>query len=219
MWDESLPGFGARVRALSTRFVIQYRVGGRNAPRILGDIRRISLVDARKIARDDFASRARKGPGRTKARAKAAAVAQRQSSVLRPITTWRSNSTRCARQRTEPRRAITRGTGGPCATDRSPPSLGRSWPGPSRDHPCRGRVCAARARGALSTLFGWAMSGGFRNDPAAATNDPAKGIKPREESLATTKSGRFGARAWRTISAGLSSCCCSAAAGARRSAA
>ena len=56
VWDESLPGFGARVRRLSTRFVIQYRIAGNKTRReLLGDIRRISIADARKIAKRRFA--------------------------------------------------------------------------------------------------------------------------------------------------------------------
>ena len=47
-----------------------------------------------------------------------------------------------------------------------------------------GRVSAARARSALSTLYGWAMREGLcEANPVINTSDPARGIKPRERIL------------------------------------
>jgi len=47
-----------------------------------------------------------------------------------------------------------------------------------------GRTSAARARGNLSALFSWAMKEGLcEANAVAATNDPAEGIQPRERVL------------------------------------
>ena len=55
-WSEDLfPGFGVRLRGKSKRFIVQYRVGSQQRRESLGDIRKISIDDARKIARRRFA--------------------------------------------------------------------------------------------------------------------------------------------------------------------
>ena len=40
-WDESLPGFGVRLRGNSKHYIIQYRVGSQQRRESLGDIRKI----------------------------------------------------------------------------------------------------------------------------------------------------------------------------------
>ena len=54
-WDDALPGFGVRLRGQAKTFVVQYRVGAQQRRESLGDVRRITLEDARKIARQRFA--------------------------------------------------------------------------------------------------------------------------------------------------------------------
>src|SRR6516164_1333066 len=62
-WDDSLPGFGVRLRGNSKHFIIQYRVGSQQRHRVgsqqrresLGDTRKITLEQARSIARQRFA--------------------------------------------------------------------------------------------------------------------------------------------------------------------
>ena len=56
VWDEELPGFGVRVRANSKAWRIQYRAHGKQHSESLGDIRKVSLEDARKIAKKRFAA-------------------------------------------------------------------------------------------------------------------------------------------------------------------
>ena len=47
-----------------------------------------------------------------------------------------------------------------------------------------GRTAAARARGNLSALFGWAMREGLcEANPVLVTNDPAEGIEARDRVL------------------------------------
>ena len=48
------PGFGVRLRGHSRRWVVQYRVGTQQRRESLGDVRKVILEDARKIARQRF---------------------------------------------------------------------------------------------------------------------------------------------------------------------
>ena len=54
-WDDDLPGFGVRLRGGSKRWVVQYRFGTQQRRESLGDVRKVKLDDARKIARQRFA--------------------------------------------------------------------------------------------------------------------------------------------------------------------
>jgi Arm DNA-binding domain len=187
VWDESLPGFGARVRRLSTRFVIQYRITGNKTRReSLGDIRRISIADARKIAKRRFAqAEMGEDPAAAKARAKAEALAQQ---LTLGVTADRYLALKQSTLRPSTHQAATR-------------YYTKHW-GPLRNQPLtditraevarilqeltlrHGRVSAARARSALSTLYVWSMKQGLaENNPAANTEDPAKGIPARERIL------------------------------------
>src|SRR6516165_5142871 len=76
VWDEDLPGFGCRVRATSKAWRIQYRVNRRQCSESLGDIRKVSLEDAKRIARARFAQvEAGADPAIDRAKARAAAAA------------------------------------------------------------------------------------------------------------------------------------------------
>ncbi len=62
-WDDTMPGFGLRLRgkaraggSVARRWVVQYRVGGRQRRESLGDPRKVKIEDARKIARNRFAA-------------------------------------------------------------------------------------------------------------------------------------------------------------------
>src|SRR6187402_1354245 len=54
-WDDSLPGFGVRLRGERKGWIVQYRVGRQQRRESLGDVRKVSLDAARKIARLRFA--------------------------------------------------------------------------------------------------------------------------------------------------------------------
>ena len=54
-WDDDLPGFGVRMRGDSKKWDCQYRINGKQRRESLGDVRKVSLEDARKIARQRFA--------------------------------------------------------------------------------------------------------------------------------------------------------------------
>ena len=55
-WDDSLPSFGIRVRAGGSRtWIRQYRIAGQTRRGSLGDVRKVELAAARRIARQWFA--------------------------------------------------------------------------------------------------------------------------------------------------------------------
>src|SRR5262245_13346908 len=57
VWDDELPGFGCRVRAGGSKtWIAQFRVGTQQRRESLGDVRKVRIEDARKIARQRFAS-------------------------------------------------------------------------------------------------------------------------------------------------------------------
>src|SRR6516225_6407265 len=75
-WDDSLPGFGVRLRGNSKRYTIQYRAGTQQRRESLGDVRRITLDQARQIARNRFAQvELGADPAAEKAKARAADTA------------------------------------------------------------------------------------------------------------------------------------------------
>lgn len=54
-WDPDLPGFGVRLRPSKASYVVQYRVGTEQRRKSLGDVRKVTVEDARGIARKRFA--------------------------------------------------------------------------------------------------------------------------------------------------------------------
>jgi integrase len=54
-WDPDLPGFGIRLRPGKASFIVQYRIGTDQRRKSLGDVRKITVEDARGVARKRFA--------------------------------------------------------------------------------------------------------------------------------------------------------------------
>lgn len=54
VWDDGMPGFGVRCRDGRGRYVIQFRVNGKQRRMTLGNIAKVTLADARKIAHKHF---------------------------------------------------------------------------------------------------------------------------------------------------------------------
>jgi integrase len=185
-WDDTLPGFGCRVRGASKSWIIQYRVGAQQRRESLGDVRKVALEDARRVARQRFAQiELGHDPAAAKAKIRAAAamakltlgsVADRYLDVKRDVLRAYSH------------RTIAR-------------YFAVHWL-PLRDRPidtirradvaarlqeivkAHGRVAAARARAHLSALFNWSMREGMcESNPVAITNDPGAGLRPRERVL------------------------------------
>ena len=185
-WDDSLPGFGVRLRGGSTRYLIQYRCGTQQRRESLGDVRKIRLEDARAIARQRFAKvelgvdpateRAKEREAARVAKLTLAAVAARyldaKADRLRPNTYQQAKlhlSVHWQPLHGLPLTNVTRA------------DVAARLQEIIKEH---GRVAAARARGNLSALYTWAMKEGLADaNPLIATNDPAEGIEPRDRVL------------------------------------
>jgi integrase len=180
VWDDTMPGFGVRLRGNGKRWVVQYRVNGQGRRESLGDVRKVTLEDARKIARQRFA----------KAELGIDPVAERERLNTVTLGTAVARYLDAKRDRVRP------------STFRNDERyLGKLWKvlhgrpldGIKRvevaarlqeivkDH---GRRSAAVSRKSLSAMFAWAMKEGLaESNPVVATNDPAEGMQPRERVL------------------------------------
>ena len=181
-WDEALPGFGIRLRGRTKHWVVQYRVGTQQRRESLGDARKVGLEDARKVARQRFAQVELGGdPAADRVRARARALTL-------GVVIGRYLEAKRDRLRTNTFKAATR-------------YFAVHWR-PLHDRPldaimraevaarlqelikAHGRTSAARARGNLSALYGWAMKEGLcEANPVMATNDPTEGIQSRDRVL------------------------------------
>jgi integrase len=185
-WDDSLPSFGVRIRGESKRWVIQYRVGLQSRRESLGDVRKVKLDDARRIARQRFAQ-AELGTDpaaeRAKARSAAAAIKLTLANVaaryldakrdtLRASTYVRAEryfNVLFAPLADQPIDSITRA------------DVAARLQEITKAH---GRSAAHGARANLSALYNWAAREGLCDaNPVSHTNDPSAGIKPRERVL------------------------------------
>jgi integrase len=185
-WDDDLPGFGVRLRGDSARWVVQYRVGAQQRRESLGDIRKVNIEDARKIARQRFAQvelGTDPAAERAKARAEAAAVRLTLGLVVERYLTAkvdvvRPNTFRGAKLHLETYfQPLARM---PVGSIKRADVAARLQEITKE----RGRTAAARARGNLSALFSWAMREGFCDtNPVILTNDPSDGINPRDRVL------------------------------------
>jgi integrase len=186
VWDAALPGFGCRLRGGNKGWIIQYRVAGRQRRESLGDTRRITLDDARRIARQRFALvelGTDPAAEREKARAAAAALALTMASVAARYLDAKGDRLR------------------PSTYNQARLHFATHW-GPFANRPIgeikradvaarlqelakqNGRTAAARARGNLSALYGWAMKEGLtESNPVISTNDPDAGVLPRDRVL------------------------------------
>jgi integrase len=179
-WDTTLPGFGVRLRGGGKRWVVQYRVKGQQRRESLGDVRKVTLEDARKIARQRFAQ----------AELGVDPVAERERVNAVTLGAVIPRYLDAKRDRLRPNSFT--------AAERY---LAKHWK-PLHSRPLEtikradvaarlqetmktyGRTSAARGRDILSALFGWAMREGLcEANPVLATNDPTEGIQPRDRVL------------------------------------
>jgi integrase len=178
-WDSTLPGFGIRLRAGGSKtWCVQYRAG-RQRRESLGDIRKVPLEDARKIARQRFAKvelgidpRAAQKPTVTLRKAADTYLGIKQD-TMRPATYTQASYHLLrlwAPLHNQPLAEITRA------------DVAAALQTITKN---QGRTSAARARGNLSALFGWAQREGIcEHNPVQNTNNPAEGIKARDRVLA-----------------------------------
>jgi integrase len=189
-WDPSLPSFGVRVRGNSKRWVIQYRIGSQQRRESLGDVRKVTLEDARTIARKRFAQ-VTLGidpvAERKQAHAKAAStkltlavVMDRYLDAKRDVV--RPNTFEAARRyftvHWKPLRD--RPLDGEGKIGRA--DIAARLQELIEEH---GRTSAARARTNLAALYTWAAREGIYEGPnlAIATNDPGAGMQARDRVL------------------------------------
>ena len=174
-WDDSLPGFGVRLRGNSKHYIIQYRVGSQQRRESLGDIRKITLEQARSIARQRFAQvELGNDPAAEKARAREAASAAALtlgSVVTRYIDAKRDTVRRATIE------AIVRHLDVLFAPLHKRPlgEIKRAEIAAQLQQIIKdsGRTCAARARSNLGALYTWAMREGLcEANPVIGTNDP-----------------------------------------------
>jgi integrase len=181
-WDDTLPGFGVRMRGNSKVYLVQYRVGLQQRRESIGDVRKMKLDDARKVARQRFAQ-AKLGvdPAVEKAKARTATltlgdVVDRYLSVkeaaLRPSTF--TAASRYFRVHWAPLRRRPIG-------DIKRADIAARLHDLTTEH---GRVAAARAKSNLSACYSWALREALAEvNPTIGCNNPAAGIKPRERIL------------------------------------
>jgi integrase len=190
-WDPSLPGFGVRVRRSTTNSIsrcwrVQYRTHHQQRSESLGDIRKVSLADARAVAKTRFATvQLGRDPGAERDAARRAAMAARNTlgaTVERYLEARRG----------ELRRSTYLGAA----------RYLRLYWAPLHGYPLgeirrqqvasiisdavrtRGRASARDARKVLSALYSWAMAEGIaESNPVIGTNNPGAGTAPRERVL------------------------------------
>ncbi|EGP07529.1 phage integrase [Bradyrhizobiaceae bacterium SG-6C] len=186
-WDPELPGFGVRLRPGRASYIAQYRIGIEQRRRSIGDVRKLSLSDARKIARTRFAQ-AQLGidpdAEDEKRRIEQAADARTfekmvelylevQKDRVRPntyIAEERYLRRHCESLKRKPVSKI---------TFEDVASLLRTL---IKNH---GATSSARARGALSSFFAWCMREGYgvKANPTIGTTNPIFGKPPRDRVL------------------------------------
>jgi integrase len=183
VWSADLPCFGIRLRGDSKTFIDVTRVNGRPVKNTIGDVNKISLENAIKIARKHFAE-ARLGihPGAEKAKARAEAAEAR-------LTLGHVADQYLAAREGQ----LSDGTYAAAAR-----YFEKHW-GPLRSLPLNridrrivaarlreligqhGPSSASRARTNLSALFRWAMGEGLCDiNPVTGSNDPEAGVTPRQ---------------------------------------
>jgi integrase len=185
-WDDSLPGFGVRLRGGSRHYLIQYRVGQQQRRESLGDTRKITLDQARTIARNRFAQvQLGTDPAAEKAKVRAANAA---TALTLAVTATRylddkkdhlsRSSFNSARLHFDKHFAPLMGR--PLA-DIKRSDIAAQLQVIKKD---RGPIAAARARSDLSSLYAWSIASGLCEvNPVIGTIDPAKDIQSRDRVL------------------------------------
>jgi integrase len=183
-WDDAMPSFGVRLRNGRKTFVCQYRFDGRTRRDTLGDVRNVTLDDARKAARQTFGQVARgidpKPQTATVASSLSLGRVVDRYLAARKDVVRKSTHNAAAHYfavhwkpfRARPIASITQA------------EISARLQEVIKDH---GRVSAARARANLSALYSWAMREGGLCDsnPVVRTNNPGIGIPTRDRVLST----------------------------------
>jgi integrase len=183
-FDDTLPGFGVRLRAGGKMvWIAQYRTAGRQRRETLGDVRRIDLDAARTAAKKRFAEvtlggdpQAERAEAKIRAALTLGAMADKylvfKQPRLRP-STYNADK-RYLDQHWKPLRDL------PVHAIRRRDVAARLGEIIKQN----GAVAAARARGALSAFFAWAIREGIADEnPVTGTNDPSTAMQSRDRVL------------------------------------
>jgi integrase len=186
-FDDSMPGFGLRVRNGGKRehrtYIMQYKIGSQGRRIKLGDVGKIDLDAARRMARHNFGKIAEgKDPANEKAVARTEAshtfgiIVSDFLEVKRAMRKPRSfNETqRFLLKHWKPLHRL-------ALASISRPTVAAQLRVIAKDH---GLVSADRARAALSAFFTWAMGEGLAEaNPVIGTNKAAGESKARDRVL------------------------------------
>ncbi|WP_407160155.1 tyrosine-type recombinase/integrase [Bradyrhizobium sp. STM 3557] len=185
-WDPDLPGFGVRIRAAKPVYVVQYRFQKATQRESLGDIRKLTLEEARKIARQFFA-KLELGLDPREEKRKSAEAAEAAKNTFKVVSElylkakeakMRPSTYKAAKAYFEQKWAPLHRK--PIATiDRK--MVAEQLRRIVDEH---GPTSAARARSNLSALFVWVMKEGLAEaNPVLGTNNPIEGKQPRDRVL------------------------------------
>jgi integrase len=186
LWDPELPGFGVRLRSSKSTYLVQHRFQKATQRESLGDVRKLKLEEARKVARQFFAKvEIGIDPRAEKRKAEeAAAAAKLTFKAVADLyleakeTKMRPNTFKAARVYFDVKWAPLHRK--PISTiDRR--AVAEQLRRIIADH---GATSAARARGNLSALFTWAMKEVMVDaNPVVGTNNPVEGKQGRDRVL------------------------------------
>jgi integrase len=181
VWDNSLPGFGVRLRGQAKHYLIQYRVGPKQRRESLGDVRKIGLDQARQIARNRFAQvELGTDPAAERAKVRAANAATALTLGVTVARYLDSKKDRLSRSSFNSARHHFEEHFAPLLS-RPLASITRAEIAARLQEIVKeyGRTAASRGRSQLATLFTWAMKEGLvegNQNPVTLTNDPLEGI-------------------------------------------
>jgi integrase len=183
-FDDTLPGFGVRLRAGGKAvWIVQYRTTKGQRRETLGDVRKIDLETARAAAKKKFAQvllggdpQADKAEARQRDKLTLGTVTTRYLAFKKPIlraNTYNADY-RYLTQHWKPLHDM------PIHAIKRRDVAARL----SEITAENGTIAAARARGTLSAFFVWAIREGIADEnPVTGTNDPATGMRSRDRVL------------------------------------
>ncbi|MGC2028338.1 tyrosine-type recombinase/integrase [Bradyrhizobium sp.] len=185
-WDPEMPGFGVRVRSSKTVYVVQYRFQKATQRESLGDVRKLKVDEARKVARQFFA-KLELGVDPREERRKADQASEVARLTLKTVselyltakeTRMRPSTYKASKDYFEVKWApLHRKPIG--LIDRK--AVAEQIRRITAEH---GPTSAARARGNLSAMFAWAMREGLvESNPVVGTNNPIEGKPGRDRVL------------------------------------
>jgi len=186
VFDDAMPGFGIRLRPGSKRYHVQCRAFGRQPKKSLGDVRKMTLDQARAAARQWFAQIALgidPAAEEATARAASAAAALTLGVAAARYLDYKKNrlsrsSFNSAQRHFEKHLAPL--TTRPLAEIKRADVAAQLLTIIEQ----RGPIAAARARSTLSDCFAWSMGAGLcEQNPVLGTIDPEEGVKSRDRVL------------------------------------